>query len=160
MKLPLLKNQKIPGMGYVFVRERNIDKLHTFSNHRRLQVFFHKGTQCVTPGCCNIGTRLIFSQDSQGGGHWDLYTDDLLLMTVDHITPKKLGGADDIANYQPMCRVCNTRKGHQDISLEELAVQVKEKSSEPTKSERARLRFMAQHQSTQQKDVIAESIAA
>lgn len=31
-------------------------------------------------------------------------------MTVDHIVPLHLGGADDISNYNPSCRSCNRYK--------------------------------------------------
>jgi 5-methylcytosine-specific restriction protein A len=29
---------------------------------------------------------------------------------VDHITPKRLGGRDDMANLQALCHSCHTRK--------------------------------------------------
>ena len=35
-------------------------------------------------------------------------------LEVDHITPKSLGGKDDISNYQALCYVCNTNKGNRD----------------------------------------------
>jgi hypothetical protein len=118
------KDEKIPGCGYFFVRERGVDGIHAFEKHRRLRVFFHKGLSCVTPNCQNVGNRLIFSRDSQGGGHWDLFTDDMVLMTIDHITAKKNGGSNELENLQPMCCHCNTTKGHQVITLDELAVQM------------------------------------
>ena len=31
-------------------------------------------------------------------------------MQVDHIIPKRLGGADSIVNYNPSCRICNHYK--------------------------------------------------
>ena len=31
-------------------------------------------------------------------------------MQVDHITPKRRGGADDLSNYNPSCRRCNHYK--------------------------------------------------
>ncbi len=35
-------------------------------------------------------------------------------LDVDHITPRSLGGANDITNYQALCYVCNTNKGNRD----------------------------------------------
>lgn len=32
-------------------------------------------------------------------------------LTLDHIVPWSLGGADSVANLQTMCRSCNSRKG-------------------------------------------------
>jgi HNH endonuclease len=94
---------------YKILKERLLADLNTFSSHPRLRVFYHKGTTCVT--CGKIGTRLI---QGEGGGrtHWDIYTDDLYPLTVDHIIPKSLGGSDDLDNLQPMCAGCNFKKGN------------------------------------------------
>ncbi len=35
-------------------------------------------------------------------------------LDVDHIVPKSLGGADDIANYQALCFTCNAQKNNKD----------------------------------------------
>ena len=32
-------------------------------------------------------------------------------LEVDHVIPVSRGGADDVDNYQPLCRACNLRKG-------------------------------------------------
>lgn len=55
---------------------------------------------------------MIRGVDNGRGEHWDLYTDDLIPLTVDHIIPKSLGGANDMSNYQPMCFPCNNKKGN------------------------------------------------
>lgn len=36
-------------------------------------------------------------------------------MQVDHATPLRIGGADDISNYMPTCRSCNHYKSTFDI---------------------------------------------
>lgn len=134
------KDDKIYG-GNFFVRERGVEGIAAFGKHRRLQVFAHKGLACVTPNCHNVGTRLVFSRDTQGGGHWDLFTDQMVLMTIDHITAKKNGGSNDLSNLQPMCCNCNTTKGHQVITLDELAIQMigfEQRRSEKAKKKRER----------------------
>ena len=35
-------------------------------------------------------------------------------LEVDHITPKSLGGSDDISNYQALCYTCNAQKKNND----------------------------------------------
>lgn len=94
---------------YKILKERLLADLNTFSSHPRLRVFYHKGTTCVT--CGKIGTRLI-QGEGRGRNHWDIYTDDLYPLTVDHIIPKSLGGSDDLDNLQPMCAGCNFKKGN------------------------------------------------
>jgi hypothetical protein len=81
-----------------------------FSDHHRLATFVNKGCTCVT--CGRVGTRFIKGVDGSGGIHWDLYTDDLVPITVDHIIPRSLGGPDHLDNYQPMCFPCNMKKGN------------------------------------------------
>lgn len=89
------------------------NKLKGFRFHRRLRVFWLKGLKCVY---CNItGNAIIKSRNNAGQIHYDLYRyskQGRLLMTVDHILPKSLGGTNDIENLQPMCRKCNDRKGN------------------------------------------------
>jgi hypothetical protein len=96
---------------YQLKQELPVEDLYTrFANHGRLSVFAQKGCSCVT--CGAKGTKLIMGIDSGGGKHWDLYTDDLTPITVDHIIPKSLGGENCMSNYQPMCFPCNNKKGN------------------------------------------------
>lgn len=97
--------------SYTLAEELEFDNLWTkFSNHHRLNVFVQKGCVCVS--CGRVGTRLFKGIDGGGGIHVDLYTDDLVPITVDHIIPKSLGGKNHIDNYQPMCFPCNNKKGN------------------------------------------------
>ncbi|MFD2569397.1 HNH endonuclease [Spirosoma soli] len=92
-------------------KELDFELLQTkFSKHRRLQVFAQKGTSCVR--CGVEGVHLIASIDPGGGYHVDLFTADFTLMTIDHIVPRSKGGRSTLANYQPMCQYCNSRKGN------------------------------------------------
>lgn len=116
------KDDKLPGCNFSYVYEGNLVALQMFEDHRRLKVFVNKGVACVTPNCKHVGTRLIYSLDQQGGKHWDVYTDDAVLMAVDHIVPKCNGGNDDLSNLQPMCTVCKSFKKNQEMTLDELVL--------------------------------------
>ena len=104
-----------------------LDDLYTqYYWHERLQVFAQKGRECVA--CGRVGTLLIIGAERNGKRHVDLYTDDFVLMTVDHTMPKyqarQLGWSpsriESIDNKQPMCDPCNGSKGHKVLTLEQL----------------------------------------
>ncbi|QHV94702.1 HNH endonuclease [Spirosoma endbachense] len=97
--------------GNRVLKRLDFGQLHTkYFNHRRLQVFAKKGTSCVR--CGVEGVYLIASVDQGGGHHVDLFTANFTLMTIDHILPRSKGGQSILANYQPMCQYCNSRKGN------------------------------------------------
>lgn len=106
-----LKKDKtvIPSTKYVFKKEYPLERISSFKEHKRMKVFYHKGFKCAT--CKEYGTRLILGVDKTGRQHIDVYTENLKLMTVDHIFPKALGGNNDMENLQPMCLACNSKKG-------------------------------------------------
>lgn len=97
--------------GYFFHKELDISTLSNYSGRRRMSVFLIKGKKCSHPGCNRIGTRLILGREKSGSIHIDLYTDDLHMMTIDHIFPKSKGGSNGITNLQPMCFEHNSLKG-------------------------------------------------
>lgn len=113
-----------------------LEELHsTYAYHSRLQVFAEKGLECAT--CDRVGAFLILSREnvskravkrgSVGRVHVDLYTEDFVLMTVDHIVPKYIARQNGwtklmiecLDNKQPMCDDCNNGKGHKIVSDEE-----------------------------------------
>ena len=119
----------------------------TYKDHERLHVFAQKGRKCVS--CDRVGTFLIISKEissqysrkrgSVGREHVDLYTDDFVLMTVDHITPRSLGVAlgwpeewtESTDNKQPMCNPCNESKADKPITNEQLAENRKKAKPRP-----------------------------
>jgi len=38
-------------------------------------------------------------------------------LTIDHILPRAMGGANVLENYQTLCRMCNNKKGATDINF-------------------------------------------
>ena len=103
-----------------------LKELYTdYKGHRRLKVFANKGRCCVI--CERDGNLLLVTVGEDGDRHVDLYTDDFILMTVDHTMPKsiarKLGWTrseiESLDNKQPMCEPCNGGKGNKVISDEE-----------------------------------------
>lgn len=89
--------------------------VYRFKIGPRLRTYY-KGVVCV--GCGVEGN--VFYADrlhttKPGSVHLNLYHrdgDDLLLMTSDHIVPLCMGGASSaLKNRQPMCVVCNNKKG-------------------------------------------------
>lgn len=78
----------------------------------RYKVFYQKGLSC---SCGRKGAYFTLDkQDRNYEGrrrHFNLYTEDGVLMTKDHILPKCMGGKDNVDNMQTMCVYCNVKKG-------------------------------------------------
>lgn len=96
--------------GKFIKRIEDLSFIEKLKDHRRFKVYYQKGTNCI---CCGkIGKFVILSATNKNALHWDLYTEDLELMTIDHIKPKSKGGGNNIENLQPMCAKCNTKKSN------------------------------------------------
>lgn len=76
-----------------------------------LKFFPYEGAACLVPQtmqyciyqknirhCAYCGTEIAYKD-----------------MQVDHATPLRIGGADDISNYMPACRSCNHYKATLDV---------------------------------------------
>lgn len=114
----LNKGDEIPKIKYTFEKEWPLSRLEKHSDHRRLRVFHFKGTECSNPNCSRVGTRFIVGLDRGGNRHMDVYTDDLVLMTIDHFVPKAKGGDNSLENTIPMCQPCNSWKANRFEGLE------------------------------------------
>ncbi len=117
--------------GNTLIEILPLSDLYTvYKDHYRLTVFVHKVRECVV--CGREGVLLLKTKDKGGKLHVDLYTDDFVLMTVDHIIPKKIGKElmlakqqiEDLSNKQPMCNPCNNKKSDKEISIEELKLKI------------------------------------
>jgi 5-methylcytosine-specific restriction endonuclease McrA len=93
----------------VFLGDYHLGHLEQHKEHRRLKVFYHKGTTCVS---CGVEGIRIIKRMVNGSVHLDVYTKDLVMMTVDHIIPKSLGGDNSLDNLRPMCLYCNSARGN------------------------------------------------
>lgn len=83
-----------------------------YTTSLRYKTFIEKGYKCV---CCGrTGTYYALEKSkgsNQNRAHFNLYSNDDVLMTKDHILPKSKGGIDRIENMQTMCTICNNEKG-------------------------------------------------
>lgn len=127
--------------GRLLIEVLPLRDLYTdYRSHKRLQVFVHKGRECAT--CDRVGTLLLVTEDKGGQRHVDLYTDDFVMMTVDHIMPKsqgkKLGWSrraiEKLRNKQCMCSPCNGAKGSKIITNERLAQSQRDKRKHQSQS--------------------------
>lgn len=96
-----------------YVGELPLESVYTdYADHRRMKMFIVKGFACANPECNRVGTRLIITQSSGGKLHPDIFTEDMHLMTNDHIIPLSKGGhRTDLNNLQPLCTYHNGKKG-------------------------------------------------
>ena len=86
---------------------------NVYTTSLRYKTFIENGYKCVCCGRTGLYYALEKSKGSnQNRAHFNLYSDDDVLMTKDHILPKSKGGIDRIENMQTMCSICNHAKGN------------------------------------------------
>ena len=98
-------------------RERKsiiIDGHEVYTNSWRYKTFYNKGCNCVKCGRKGSYFKLESggSKEESNRRHFNLYSEDDVLMTKDHILPKSKGGKDTLENFQTMCCICNSNKGN------------------------------------------------
>lgn len=71
--------------------------------------------ECVATGKVVSYCRLDTTKS--GTLHYNFYSEDGELFTIDHKIPKSKGGKDNTTNIQPMLQENNTKKGSQMIYL-------------------------------------------
>ena len=95
--------------GFKKGHEIIVDGYPVYGRSLRYSLFYQKGCDCVKCGRKGSYFKLEES-DNPERRHFNLYSEDNILMTKDHIKPKIAGGKDIIENLQPMCSICNSEK--------------------------------------------------
>jgi 5-methylcytosine-specific restriction endonuclease McrA len=89
----------------------------------RLRTFATHGIECVD---CGVKASFFAMErhrfdEKYHLNLWAVRDDgEQVLMTHDHILARSLGGADNIANTQTMCMICNFEKGKIEHKLKEI----------------------------------------
>lgn len=85
---------------------------------------FKENPNCVV--CGLKGKKMILEESVFNKSfHFNLYGEEnnqLILITKDHIKPRKSGGRNIFSNYQSMCSVCNQLKGSSSLCIEDIKV--------------------------------------
>ena len=97
------------GVKRMQIEARNRNWYVKVCASKRIQLFVRSIT-CAY--CGRMGSHFrLETAGNQTNPHLNLYTEDGILMTVDHIIPVALGGRNHLTNYQAMCSRCNNKRG-------------------------------------------------
>lgn len=81
-------------------------------NRKKYRFYCRKGLFCTK--CGVKGELLVRAKPKNGNTAWFVCTEDLTILTKDHILPKSKGGSNRDHNLQILCYDCNQKKGSTD----------------------------------------------
>jgi len=106
----------VEGIEYLLSLPKKGRCGNAFSNQHVLAELCTKNTKCA---CCGVeGTKFMIGKAINGSLHCNLYTDNDIAFSLDHITPKAHGGINHIDNIQLLCIRCNQFKSDKPYKLE------------------------------------------
>lgn len=89
----------------------NVEGYLVYVDSWRYRTFYQKGTKCACCGKEGKFFKLKPDSHNRERAHFNLFTEDGILLTKDHIVPQSAGGCDCMDNFQTYCEECNRLKG-------------------------------------------------